>query len=179
MPTAACSRLVDLRDGTTVLLRRQTPHDRGQLELLYRQLSPRSRQLRFFAGMPDTPRPALLDHLAAVDGREHLAVLALHGGRAVGVARCVRDPRHPDRADLAFAVADAFQRRGLAVAILDELRERARAAGIARLTFDALGENVAAQRLLRGLGADLHAGGGLVSGSLPTRTDASDGRCAA
>lgn len=162
------ARLVALADGTAVLVRHQTRHDREQVLGLYDGMSPRSRQLRFFTGMPGALPARLLDALSDVDGERHVALLAIHQGRAVAAARYVRDPRDPSRADLAFAVADAFQRRGVARVLLGELVAHAARAGVRELVFDTLGENAGAQALLRSLGAEMRAGDGLVSGVLPT-----------
>jgi ribosomal protein S18 acetylase RimI-like enzyme len=142
-------RLTHLRDGTTVLLRLQTPADRHHLAALFAGLTPRSRYLRFCTGTPATLPARYLDHLAAVDGEHHVAVLALVRGRVIAAARFVRDRDEPASADVAITVTDAYQRRGLGRALLETLGAEAAARGITRFTYEILPENHAALALAR------------------------------
>jgi GNAT superfamily N-acetyltransferase len=68
------------------------------------------------------------------DGREEI----------IGVGRYARldDASSPvPRAEVAFAVADAYQGRGIATLLLEELASIARAAGVEEFEADVLGEN--------------------------------------
>jgi RimJ/RimL family protein N-acetyltransferase len=56
-------------------------------------------------------------------------------------------------AELAVAVPDEHARRGVASGLVARLAERARRAGVRCFTGYMLGENLAARRLLEGLGA--------------------------
>jgi hypothetical protein len=68
----------------------------------------------------------------------------------VGVARFIRDPAHPDTAEVAVVVADSWQRRGLGAL----LARRASDVGISSVTGDILAENHQTTiRLARRLGA--------------------------
>jgi GNAT superfamily N-acetyltransferase len=140
-------RLTRLRDGTTVLLRLQTPHDRHHLADLFAGLTGRSRYLRFCTGMPANLPARYLDHLAAVDGGRHVAILAIARGRVIAAARFIRDDCVATQAEVAITVTDEFQRRGLGRALLDALRAEAAARGITRFTYEILPENHAAHAL--------------------------------
>jgi len=64
----------------------------------------------------------------------------------------VRWPEAPDSAEVAVAVVDDWQGRGLGSALLEELTERAGEEGIERFTATVLAENRQVIELLRGLG---------------------------
>ena len=157
---AIAPRLARLRDGTPVLLRGQTPDDRVLLARLFAGLSERSRHLRFMAGVPAALPPRVLDALSAVDDDVHVGVLALHGGEPIGAARYVRSAPHPEEADVAFTVADAFHRRGLARLMTSALLDHAASSGVERLTFEMMGENRGAAAFVRSLGATVRISGG-------------------
>src|SRR5687768_15107110 len=124
---------VVLRDGSTLCLRRVRPDDRGGLLAFYDRLSPDSRRFRFFAGVAagDTE----VERLLRADRDSGFVLIAEAGGRISGVSVYFRDPKAPDRAEAAFAIADALQGRGVGTRMLEVL------AGIARdhriATFDA------------------------------------------
>ena len=65
----------------------------------------------------------------------------------------MRWPEAPDSAEVAVAVVDDWQGRGLGSALLEELTERAGEEGIERFTATVLAENRQVIELLRGLGA--------------------------
>ena len=128
-----------LRDGTEILIR---PNDRDELAAGVRRLSPESRYRRFF-----TPTNELsaseLSYLTEVDHHDHEALVALepdslHG---IGVARFVRSRQDPELAEVAVAVADSWQNRGVATALLDRLTQRAREEGVHRFSAEILADN--------------------------------------
>jgi RimJ/RimL family protein N-acetyltransferase len=146
---------------------RVRPLERGDTETVlevFAGMGPRSRELRFLAA-----KPRLTDsdvgQLAAVDDRDHVALVARsdHDGHPVGIARFVRDPAAPGTADVAVAVVDAWQGRGVGTTLLDALLRRAAELGVRRLTLVTAPDNRAVIRLLgRAPGAvsRLHAGRG-------------------
>jgi acetyltransferase len=116
-------------------------------------LSERSRYLRFAApGARISDR--LVDAMMALDGDRHLAFAALTlDERAVtAVARFVRPPGDARSAEVAIAVADAWQHAGLGAVLLQRLIGRARATDLERLTAVTLSENRAAADLARAVG---------------------------
>ncbi len=88
--------------------------------------------------------------LTAVDDRDHVAVLAsaAHDHRPVGIARFVRAADDGESAEVAVAVVDAWQQRGVGTLLLAALVRRAREVGVRRFTMLVSYDNVAVLRLL-------------------------------
>ena len=124
---------VVLRDGSTLRLRPIRTADRDELLAMYARLSPESRRFRFF-GTGDLVEPEV-SRLLAADYDNEFVLVAEAGGRISGVALYFRDPTAPDRAEVAFAVADALQGRGVGTRMLEVLAAIAREHRIR--TFDA------------------------------------------
>jgi protein lysine acetyltransferase len=151
-------------NGTTapipagIQVRPLEPSDRHRLAALFKRLTPESRRLRFLG-----PKPALsereLRYLTAVDHHWHEALAAVdrRDGSIVGIARYVGLAGRPTAADVAVAVADDVQRRGIGTALARCLIGRARVNGFDVLTASTLWENRPARVLLRRLG--FHAQG--------------------
>lgn len=103
------------------------PSDREEVRERYESLSAETREHRFLASVPHLT-DAMLDHLVdEVDGIDHVALaLVVIGddnvGRSVGVARMIRYRNEPEAADVAVTVDDAWQGRGVATALLADLR---------------------------------------------------------
>jgi acetate---CoA ligase (ADP-forming) len=131
-PQKPLIRDVLLRDGMTLRLQAPTPSDYDDIKAFYDDLSPDSRYLRFH-GFGRTDILARAD--AEASGVDRLALLARHDGRVVAAA-CYVGLREPGVAEVAFAVADDDQRRGIATRMLEQLAEIAADRGIQR--FDAL-----------------------------------------
>jgi RimJ/RimL family protein N-acetyltransferase len=126
--------------------------DKDALLDLFERMSDRSRRRRFLS-----PKRSLsareLAYFTEIDHRRHEALVAVApGGCFAGVARYATAPGDDDEADVAFAVADEWQGRGIGTDLARRLVERARANGMVRLQATTLAENRTAQRLLRGLG---------------------------
>jgi RimJ/RimL family protein N-acetyltransferase len=144
---------ITLRSGHRVLVRALRPDDAPGLAEAFEQLSETSRYRRFF-----TAKPRLSDRslafLTGVDHRDHEALVAVApgSGQLVGVTRFIRNPREPDRAEVAVTVIDSWQRRGLGTALLRELAQRAEQEGIRHFTADILAENQPMLTLARRLG---------------------------
>jgi RimJ/RimL family protein N-acetyltransferase len=154
--------------------------DKAALLDLFERLSPRSRLRRFLA-----PKPALsrreLAYFTEIDHRRHEALVAVApDGAFVGVARYACGFGERTVAEVAFAVADAWQGRGVATALAPLLVDRARANGIERLEARTLPENRPARRLLAGAGFEVERiADGLLELDLDlTAVDAGDRRAA-
>jgi RimJ/RimL family protein N-acetyltransferase len=146
---------VRLRDGSTALVRPIEPADAPLLKAAYRELSERSRRLRFLV-----PTSELSDedarYLTDVDHRRHEAMIALDPDRerAVGVARYVQVPGDRTAAEVAVVVMDDWHRRGLGTALLDRLTERARENGISCYTAVVSPDNEIVLKALERVGAE-------------------------
>ena len=73
-------------------------------------------------------------------------------GRGVGVARYVRDATRRDSAEVAFAVLETWQGRGVGKALMRGLADRAREEGVRRFTALMLAHNSPMRHLLAELG---------------------------
>jgi RimJ/RimL family protein N-acetyltransferase len=160
--------LVTLPDGAELEIRPIGPGDAPELLRGLEHLSPRSRYRRFL-GTPHIG-PAELRYLTDVDHRDHEALGAADPatGHGVGIARYIREPG-ADSAEIAVAIDDAWQGRGVGTALLTRLADRARAAGIRRFTGLVLAENAPMRVLIAKLGeAESH---NLGDGTLEVRVD--------
>lgn len=154
----------DLPNGTRVRLRFIVPSDKALLAQGLARLSPDSRRLRFLV-----PKSQLSDaelrYLTEVDGRDHVAIVAVleeDPAQLAGVARFVRAANRPDEAEIAITVADALQGMGLGRTLGAALADVAKSLGIRRFTASLLGTNVAAHRLFHALSRQVqteYAGG--------------------
>lgn len=96
----------------------------------------------------------MLRALADVDHHDHEAPVAFddHSGKALGIARYVREPERTDTAEIAVTVIDDWQGRGLGTPLLEALGVRARTDGISPFTALMLRENHEMRRLLEHFG---------------------------
>jgi RimJ/RimL family protein N-acetyltransferase len=154
----------ELRDGSHVLVRRIAPSDADALAAMYERLSPRSRERRFLSAPPQLS-PEDLRYLTHVNGGRHDALVAFDPGTGelVGEARYVREPGRRDTGEVAVVVADDWQGRGIATALLTELTKRARRHGLRRYTAIVSTDNEVVLDALAGLGGEpMPAGDGQV-----------------
>jgi acetate---CoA ligase (ADP-forming) len=135
MPTIV--RDVILRDGSALRLRSPQPEDEPAIKAFFDALAPESRYMRFHgAGRTD-----LVSHdYAHADGDSRVSLIARLGERVVAVAGYDR-LNEPGVAEVAFAVADDQQRRGLATRMLEQLAEVAAERGIHRFEAEVLSDN--------------------------------------
>jgi len=145
-----------LKDGTPVLVRPIRPEDKARLREGFQRLSPEARYQRFLATMSDLSDDQLR-HLTEIDYHDHMAWVAIDPGRpelpGVGVARYIRVEGHPDVAEVAVTVADAWQGRGLGTLLLERLCESAAAHGVKTFRAFTLETNDAMIRIFRDIGA--------------------------
>jgi acyl-CoA synthetase (NDP forming)/RimJ/RimL family protein N-acetyltransferase len=130
-------RDVLLRDGSTLRLQTSTPADFDAIKAFYDGLSPDSRYLRFH-GFGRTDAVARAD--AAASGVDRLALIGRHDGRVVAAAG-FDGLREPGVAEVAFAVADGDQGRGIGMRMLEQLAEIAADRGIHRFDAEVMANN--------------------------------------
>jgi RimJ/RimL family protein N-acetyltransferase len=129
------------------------PEDREVLADGVRRMSAESRYRRFFSPL-DHLSEQQLTYLTEVDHHDHEALVALEEGtrQGIGVARFVRSENDPENAEVAVAVADDWQGRGIGGELLHRLTERAREEGVKRFSASTLEENRPMRHLLAELG---------------------------
>ncbi len=148
---------VILRDGGTLRFRPPTDAEAEALVAFFAGLSGESLYLRFHGYRrvdrelvepflhPDwTDRGALVGGLADGDDEEHIVAVASYA-RVDGT----------DTAEMAFAVADAEQGRGIGTRLLEQLAGRAREAGISQFVAEVISSNAAALRVFGDAGFEL------------------------
>ena len=132
-----------LRDGGSIHIRAIRPDDKPRLIDHFRRLSQRSVYFRFF-GVKKRLTDEELSRFTEPDFVRHVGLVATlregEGERIIGVGRYMtHDTDH--RAEVAFAVADEHQRRGIGTLLLEHLAPLARANGVTEFEADVLGEN--------------------------------------
>jgi len=166
-----------LRDGGSIHIRAIRADDKARLLDHFRHMSQDSIYHRFF-GLKHTLSEQDLVRFTEVDFVTHVALVATlrTGGdeRFIGVGRYVTTG--PARAEVAFAVLDEHQGRGIGTVLLDHLGRVARVLGITEFQADVLGDN---NRMLEvfaksGLRVKRSSDAGVVHLSFPTgETEAS------
>ncbi|MEV7186981.1 GNAT family N-acetyltransferase [Kitasatospora sp. NPDC093102] len=144
----APSRL-SLPDGTGLLLRPAGPADRAAALAMHGRCSPAALRLRYHGPVRDAGR--YLDHLLDPRHGRSLAVTA-PDGRIVALGHLMWDD---GEAELAVLVEDAWQRRGLGLALLRRLSATARAAGVRTVYAVTHGTNTGLIAAMRRLDAPL------------------------
>lgn len=147
------TEIVRLGDGATVTLRPIEPSDREAIRASFERLGRDSRYKRFLSPV-DRLSESQLDYLTDVDHHDHEALVALEeDGTGVGVARYVRSDHDGPSAEVAVAVIDDWQGRGVGSALLDRLSERATDEGVEVFTAAVLTDNQPSIDLLSRLGS--------------------------
>jgi len=145
MPINAANYSVEVRmlDGATIQIRAIRPDDQERLHDHFKGLSEKSVYFRFMGIKRDLSAQDL-KRLTEVDFKNHvgLAATITENGRErfIGVGRyiCGADPT---RAEVAFAILDEFQGRGIGTLLLEHLSLIGYANGVAEFEADVMGEN--------------------------------------
>jgi RimJ/RimL family protein N-acetyltransferase len=150
---ASASEFVTLRDGSEVIVRQVRAEDKPLFVAGWDRFGQESRYKRFMGHkrrltMQELVRFTELDHV------DHEAVGALdsRAREGLGVARYLRLPDRPDVAEVAVAVIDAWQGRGLGRVLLRRLTARAAENRIHKFTASVFTDNEAMLALFRRLG---------------------------
>ncbi|MGB2716528.1 MAG: GNAT family N-acetyltransferase [Vicinamibacterales bacterium] len=129
---------VVLRDGSTVTLRTAAEADVPAIQQFFERLSPISLYQRFHS-LPrlDTSRIRLL----VAEGSDALVLVATLTGRIVAMAGYYPRKGNTHKAEVAFAIADELQGRGLGTRLLERLAEAARERNVRWFEADVQSEN--------------------------------------
>jgi GNAT superfamily N-acetyltransferase len=132
-----------LHDGGLIHLRAIRPDDRDRLLEHFNSLSEQSVYYRFF-GLKHSLSVNELNQLTQLDFVKHVGLVAtLYADgheHLIAVGRYIRNPDE-SHAEVAFAVTDAHQGRGIATLLLDHLSRIARAGGVEVFEATVLSDN--------------------------------------
>ncbi|MFM9036017.1 MAG: GNAT family N-acetyltransferase [Mycobacterium sp.] len=145
---------VGFGDGTELLLRPVLPGDTERTGNSSVEFSSETLYRRFMS--TQAPSPSLLNYLFQVDYVDHFVWVLVDGadGPVVADVRFVRDVDDPATAEIAFIVADDYQRRGIGSFLMDAVSIAARAGGVRRFTARLLAENHAMRAILDRYGGE-------------------------
>jgi GNAT superfamily N-acetyltransferase len=148
-----------LRDGSAIHIRAITPADKDLLFEHFSGLSQDSRYTRFFGAKRTLNRDELA-HLTELDFNDQVGLAATmkDGGRErfIGIGRYFR-MQDRTRAEVAFAVLDEHQGRGIATLLLEHLRRIARQSGIVEFSADVMASNRHMLEVFRDSGFQHHS----------------------
>jgi RimJ/RimL family protein N-acetyltransferase len=167
MEAATYSAIETLRDGRRVEIRALRRDDSTDLIAAVGRTSARSLYRRFFAVKRGFTKEEVAFFMN-IDFAEHVALVAVAeedgrptiagGGRYILV--------RPGTAEVAFAVVDQYQGRGIGGALMRHLAAIARGAGLRELVAEVLPDNVPMLRVFEKGGFALKRGSGLVHAAL-------------
>jgi acetate---CoA ligase (ADP-forming) len=130
---------IALRDGSTIHLRPVRPTDLEGVQQFLSELSDRSRWFRYFTPKTDMWRAARW--ATEVDYFTRFGIVCISGSDPQIAAHAGYECTTPDRAEVAFAVADQLQGKGVATLLLGILCEAAAANGITVFEAEILPDN--------------------------------------
>jgi GNAT superfamily N-acetyltransferase len=155
LDAAKYSAVEELRGGVRIEIRALEPDDQGDLVAAVHRISTHSLYRRFF-GVRRNFTQKEIDFFVNVDFINHVALVAVaqEEGRAAIIAGSRYVVVHPGSADVAFAVIDEYQGRGIGGALMRHLVTIARGAGLEELTADVLAENAPMLKVFANAGLD-------------------------
>lgn len=156
-----------LAEGSTVEIRPAMGADAEAVREMHAQLSPDNAYFRFFSFSPVAPEREA-QRVCRPEDDTHVALLALLGGKLVGVAT-YEATTHPGRGEIAFAVCDDMHGRGIATLLLEHLVSIARQRNVTAFEAETLPDNYAMQRVFAdaGLPVERHFADGLIELTFP------------
>jgi acetyl coenzyme A synthetase (ADP forming)-like protein len=140
---------VVLRDGSTMRLRPPLHDDLERLIGFFQHLSDESLYRRFHGHPMVDAR--VVDPILDPDWNERGALVGVQAGRVVAAANYVR-LRDARSAEVAFAVADEFQGRGIGTRLLEQLASAAASVGIEEFVAEVMLDNSAMLRVFADAG---------------------------
>jgi len=142
---------VALRDGTTVRIRPIKPDDADGLQHMLSRMSRQSVYQRFFQ-VKTHLEPEELEAFTQLDYCDRMAFVATRSDVLIGVGRYWRDDENREIADVAFAVVDDEQGKGIGSRLVGYLTAYARNEGISAFRASVLADNHVMIRVFRNAG---------------------------
>jgi acetyltransferase len=144
------------RDGVSITLRPVHYDDEPLLQDLFAHMSREDVRFRFFTAMRELSH-ALANRLLTMDYDRQLALVALHDGAPLGVARYAATGPGKSSAEYAIAVRSDWHGRGVGYLLLTRLIDIAREHAIGELVGQILRENQPMLEMCRSLGFTIAA----------------------
>lgn len=164
-PPSSLPRIaVALRDGSVAELSPIRPQDRGLLVAGFDLMSPESRYARFGSGLSRLSESEVR-YLTEVDHVDHVAWGATIAEEPAGVGRFIRSA-DAGCAEVAVAVVDVYQRRGLGRSLFNALVASARAVGVDSFCFSVHPANRGVLAMIEGIEITLDEEAGLLAGTV-------------
>jgi acyl-CoA hydrolase/GNAT superfamily N-acetyltransferase len=146
-----------LHDGTQIIYRSIHPTDEPRMRDLFYKLSDASKFYRFMGHVKRVPRSQIEDFVY-IDHRSEVCVVGVlpspAGDEIIAVGNYYLDPK-ANKAEVAFTVADHWQRRGIGSFMLKHLTRMARRSGISGFTAEVMAENKGMQTVFNRSGLKL------------------------
>lgn len=147
--------LLNLRDGTPVVVRPLIAEDRALVAEAYKRLSAEARYQRFWTPTGELLGDAMLDRLIDQNPERHVAWAVLDPARAfsgVGGASWWRSAPDSDEVEISAMVLDGDQHRGIGTLLLAVMWLTAMRAGVRHMTGYSLADNRSAANWMRDCG---------------------------
>ena len=137
---AEASAYALLTDGATVEIRPARPEDFAAVRDMHAKMSPDNLYLRFFSMSPVAAEQEAR-RICRDPAPDHAALLAVLDGEVVGCGTYEQQGAGSLSAEVALAVADEMQNRGVGTLLLEHLISLARGRGFRAFTAETLTEN--------------------------------------
>jgi acetyltransferase len=154
-----------MKDSREVTIRPIRPEDEPLMAKFHRALSDRTVYLRYFASLSLNARIAheRLLRICFGDYEREIVLVAVHRNshsskfEIVGVVRLNKIRGQNKEAEIAVLIADAFQKQGLGLELLQRIVQVARDEKLHKVSSEMLGDNLAMQLISKRLGFRFHS----------------------
>jgi acetyltransferase len=146
-------KVIQLRNGSEVMLRPIRPEDASPLQTFVRGLSTHSKRLRYFSTVSELPQHALA-HATQIDYGRQLTLVAVREGNDTEVLGEAEYTTLPDglTCDFAIIVADTMAGQGLGKILMRNLIDAAQRQGLKTVRGDVAASNEPMLGLMESLG---------------------------
>jgi acyl-CoA synthetase (NDP forming)/GNAT superfamily N-acetyltransferase len=155
MSTQAGSAYALLADGSTAEIRAARPGDVEAVRGMHAAMSPDNLYLRFFSLSPVAAEREAR-RVCREPSPDHAALLAVLDGEVVGCGSYERADTDSTAAEIALAVADDVQHRGVGTLLLEHLISLARGRGVRAFIAETLTENALMLQVIADAGLPAH-----------------------
>src|ERR1700761_1408172 len=164
-----------LADGTTVEIRTARPGDFDAVRDMHAVMSPDNFYLRFFSMSPMAAEQEAR-RVCREPSPDHAALLAVLDGEVVGCGSYERAGTGSTSAEIALAVADDVQNRGVGTLLLEHLISLARGRGFRAFIAETMAENALMLQVIADAGLPTHRAlaDGVYDFTFPLPADESD-----